>query len=145
MINKNEIVIYEIIPCNLLQETIVEQGIYQKYLRFIKGVNDEMQIIIKIEKMNFKDKLNEVRRFKLYEENEIVKELAEEHYMWIEEYLKEKKTYKKRYYIVIPRSSSNTENTIALMIEALESIGVIAKRIESKLEVEKIVKSCIEK
>ena len=114
MKDSSYIKILNVKPINyVLKSTLEKEAILNSYKNIFKSCNFNFQILIQSKKEDLKEHLNELK------ENNLYPELKEKYKNYINQFVKNKKSSNKKYFIIIKNSpSEENENVILQNLES---------------------------
>lgn len=153
--NSSYIKILEIIPINFnLKSELEKESILNSYKIFLKTCNFNFQILIQSNKENLEKIISDIN-FQKNKEKENIKKISENYINYIKELNKNKKSSNKNFYIIIKNNIKDEkveENVVEELNEnyfkikeCLARCGNIAKDVNKKEKVKKLIQSFINK
>lgn len=115
MKDSSYIKIMQVKPINYnLKSNLEKEAILNSYKTFIKSCNFDLQILIQSRKEDLTNHINKLK------ENSLYPEIKEKYLKYIKELNQNKKSSNKNFYIIIKKTTSNTNNLQTVAIQSLQ-------------------------
>ena len=138
------IIMYKIDPANIIAcDEGTKHKIYQAYLTCIRGLPDAFQIVISRDIVTFDEQIMECQKRIKEIENEKLKFAMQKYIEYLREISGINKLYKTSHYLMIENLKKDEADEIKNIFSNLEEFGVRISQIQSKEQIENILRRYI--
>lgn len=138
------VIVYKIDPANIVTcDEQTKQKIYQAYLTCIRGLPDSFQIVISKDSMDFENQIVECQKRIKEINNERLKFAIKKYIEYLQEMSGVNKLYKTSHYLMIENLNKEEADEINNIFANLEEFGVRISQVNSKKQVENILRRYI--
>ncbi|MCX8075149.1 MAG: hypothetical protein N2749_06145 [Clostridia bacterium] len=144
--NKRKVIIYEIIPVNILEKNIdIRTKVITKYIQFLRNIDMRFQILIRNEQIEIQNYYDiDLQNIVVNEKTKLIyKEYIED----MIKILREEQIYISKYYLIVSLNMKNETNILQVdeCIYLLEQTGCIVRKMECIKQIKKFLYGCINK
>lgn len=144
VINEKNISIFEIGEiCLLEQDKNVEETIKNAYIACVRSISVDYQILIKTDKINMQDYIDDVSKKQCEILNDELKYASKKYIEYLRDIWKAKKIYMTKYYFLASELSEQDEKNIKLAFKEMEELGLKVIKIEDKEKIYNLFRECI--
>lgn len=145
-LNDKTITIYKVDPTSIIDcDEETKHKIYQAYTACIRGLPDVFQILISREQENFKEQIECYNKRLKEIQNEKLKFAIRKYIEYLEEISNVNVLYKINHYLVVQNVNQIEVQEILNILANLKEFGIRITQIESKEQIENILKNYITK